>query len=204
MMQRARAVGVQVMMLTVDGITGGNRERDIRTGFSIPFHLTIPGMLQFAMKPRWMLDHATHARFSLPQLENHVDIDAGTKSIGRYFTEMLDPSMNWDDVAEMVKIWGGHFCLKEIMSSDDAKRAIDFGYYPFKPWWPTTRRSARAFRSACGSRRYRGQSARRYDGWRNSARDSRPESTFDRSYELKRSASVDTICTHLQRWPAWC
>ena len=33
--------GVEVMMLTVDSITGGNRERDLRTGFSIPFRLTL-------------------------------------------------------------------------------------------------------------------------------------------------------------------
>jgi len=26
-------------------------------------------------------------------------------SIGWYFSEMLDPLMNWDDVAEMVKLW---------------------------------------------------------------------------------------------------
>ena len=38
-------------MLTVDSITGGNRERDLRTGFSIPFRLTLGGMLQFAIKP---------------------------------------------------------------------------------------------------------------------------------------------------------
>src|SRR5207253_2536360 len=30
-------------MLTVDSITGGNRERDLRTGFSIPFSLTLAG-----------------------------------------------------------------------------------------------------------------------------------------------------------------
>jgi len=38
-----------MMMLTVDSITGGNRERDLRTGFSIPFKLTFAGMLQFAI-----------------------------------------------------------------------------------------------------------------------------------------------------------
>ena len=51
MMQRAKEAGVNVMMLTVDSITGGNRERDLRTGFSIPFRLTFGGMLQFAIKP---------------------------------------------------------------------------------------------------------------------------------------------------------
>ena len=37
-------------------------------------------------------------------------------SIGDYFTGMLDPSMNWDDVAEMVRHWNGQFCLKGVMS----------------------------------------------------------------------------------------
>ena len=41
MLQRAKDAGVEVMMLTVDSITGGNRERDLRTGFSIPFKLTL-------------------------------------------------------------------------------------------------------------------------------------------------------------------
>src|SRR5690242_21940265 len=50
-----------------------------------------------------------------------------TISIGRYFTEMLDPSMDWKYVAEMVKEWDGQFCLKGLMSVEDARRAIDIG-----------------------------------------------------------------------------
>jgi len=48
-------------------------------------------------------------------------------SIGRYFTEMLDPSLDWKYVAEMVKEWGGQFCLKGLMSVEDARRAVDIG-----------------------------------------------------------------------------
>ena len=127
MIQRAKKAGVNVMMLTVDSITGGNRERDLRTGFSIPFRLTLGGMLQFAIKPMWAINYLAHERFSLPQLDEHVDMSGGAMSIGRYFTEMLDPSMNWNDVAEMVRVWNGQFCLKGIMSVADAKRAVDIG-----------------------------------------------------------------------------
>ena len=127
MLERAKRAGVDVMMLTVDSITGGNRERDLRTGFSIPFRLTLAGMLQFALKPRWGLNYVTHERFRLPQLEDHVDMSGGPVSIGRYFTEMLDPSMNWNDVAAMVRDWNGQFCLKGLMSVADAKRAADIG-----------------------------------------------------------------------------
>ena len=127
MMEEAKDAGVEVMMLTVDSITGGNRERDLRTGFSIPFRLTLGGMIQFAIKPMWGLNYVTHESFKLPQLDSHVDMSGGAVSIGRYFTEMLDPSMDWKDVEEMVKLWDGQFCLKGVMSVEDAKKAVDIG-----------------------------------------------------------------------------
>ncbi|MGB1091914.1 MAG: alpha-hydroxy acid oxidase [Oceanobacter sp.] len=127
MMQRAKEAGIEVMMLTVDSITGGNRERDKRSGFSIPFRLTPAAMMQFAIKPQWGLNYLLHESFSLPQLDAHLDMGNSTMSIGNYFTEMLDPSMNWDDVKEMVEFWGGQFCLKGVMSVEDAKRAVKIG-----------------------------------------------------------------------------
>lgn len=127
MLERAKTAGVQIMMLTVDSITGGNRERDLRTGFAIPFRLTLGGALEFVMKPRWAIDYFTHEKFRLPQLDEHIQFDSGASSIGAYFTDMLDPTMSWKDIAEMVKQWGGQFCLKGVMSIEDARRAIDIG-----------------------------------------------------------------------------
>jgi L-lactate dehydrogenase (cytochrome) len=127
MIQRAKEAGVEVMMLTVDSIVGGNRERDLRTGFSIPFRLTLGGMLQFMMKPMWGINYVTHESFKLPQLDEHVDLSGGAMSIGRYLTEMLDPSISWDDVAEMVQAWNGQFCLKGVMSVADANRSAEIG-----------------------------------------------------------------------------
>ncbi|MGD1870717.1 MAG: alpha-hydroxy acid oxidase [Neomegalonema sp.] len=127
MLSRAKDSGVDVMMLTVDTITGGNRERDLRTGFSIPMRLTLGGMAQFALKPAWGVNYMLHEKFRLPQLEEHVDMSEGAVSIGKYFSEMLDQSMDWDDVAEMVRQWDGQFCLKGVMSVEDARRAVDIG-----------------------------------------------------------------------------
>jgi len=127
MLQKAKEIGIDIMMLTVDTITGGNRERDLRTGFSIPFQLTPASLLQSILKPKWGVNYITHEKFTLPQLDSHVDMSGGAMSIGKYFTEMLDPSMAWDDVAEMVKFWDGEFCLKGIMSVEDARKAVDIG-----------------------------------------------------------------------------
>ena len=104
MLQRAKDAGVEIMMLTVDSITGGNRERDLRTGFSIPFKFSLGGMLQFALKPMWGLNYVTHEPFHLPQLEKHVDMGKDAMSIGRYFTEMLDPSHKSQDMAQSAPV----------------------------------------------------------------------------------------------------
>jgi L-lactate dehydrogenase (cytochrome) len=127
MLERAKSAGVHIMMLTVDSITGGNRERDLRTGFSIPLRLNLQGITQFAIRPKWAIDYFTHEKFRLPQLEDHIDMAGGATSIGDYFTNMLDQSMNWRDVADMVKHWDDKFCLKGIMSVADARKAVDIG-----------------------------------------------------------------------------
>lgn len=127
MMARAKEAGVNAMMLTVDSSTGGNRERDKRTGFSIPFRLNASGIAQFVLKPAWGINYLTHGSFALPQLDEHVKMGSGAMSIGRYFTEMLDQSMSWADVETMVEEWGRPFCLKGVMSVEDAKRAAAIG-----------------------------------------------------------------------------
>ena len=127
MLDSAKDAGVDIMMLTVDTITGGNRERDLRTGFSIPLKLSPRGILDFVIKPSWGINYLTKGKFTLPQLDDFVDMSKGSISIGKYFTEMLDHTLNWKDVEEMVKLWDGQFCLKGIMSVEDAKKAVDIG-----------------------------------------------------------------------------
>ena len=150
MLQRAKEAGVDVMMLTVDSITGGNRERDLRTGFSIPFKLTLGGMFQFAIKPMWGLNYLSHEQFELPQLDSHVDMGDGAMSIARYFTEMLDPSMNWDDVAEMVRTLERSILSKGYYDRRRCQTRCRAGlhrHHIVQPWRSAARRLARRIRS---------------------------------------------------------
>ena len=128
MLERAKAAKFDVLALTVDTITGGNRERDLRTGFVIPPRFTFNSLLEFVLKPYWGINYVTSPKFELPHLQDYVG--AGTSamtSIGDYFTNMLDQSMNWKDAEDLGKKWGGHFALKGVVSVEDAKRAIDIG-----------------------------------------------------------------------------
>ena len=128
MIDRCKAAKFEALALTVDTIVGGNRERDLHTGFTSPPKLTLKSLMSFATHPNWAFNHYTHPRFELSQLTNWIP--QGSKvslSIQDYFTKMLDQSMDWKAAEEINKYWGGQFALKGIMSVDDAKRAVDIG-----------------------------------------------------------------------------
>ena len=128
LLDRAKNSNFDVLALTVDTITGGNRERDLRTGFTIPPKLTLQSMLEFALKPSWFLNHITSSPFELPHLKNYVKEGTNTvTSIGEYFSTMLDQNMSWKDAEDLNSKWGGQFALKGIMSVEDAKKAVDIG-----------------------------------------------------------------------------
>ena len=128
LLERAKAAKFDVLALTVDTITGGNRERDLRTGFTIPPKLTAASMLSFAMHPMWGINYLTKPKFRLPHLEDYISSGTNVNtSIGSYFSNMLDQSMNWKDAEKLCAQWGGHFALKGVMSVEDAKRAVDIG-----------------------------------------------------------------------------
>jgi len=128
MLDMARAARFDILTLTVDTITGGNRERDIHTGFTSPPRLTPSSFLQFSLKPHWALNFLLREKFELSQLKDHVGQGSNIAiSVGDYFSTMLDQSMSWDDAADLKTKWGGRFCLKGVMSVGDARRAVDMG-----------------------------------------------------------------------------
>ena len=128
MIDRCKEANFNGLALTVDTIVGGNRERDLHTGFTSPPKLTLKSLLSFALHPNWAFNHYTHSRFELSQLKDWIP--EGSKvslSIQDYFTKMLDQTMDWKAAEEINKYWGKQFALKGIMSVEDAKRAIDIG-----------------------------------------------------------------------------
>jgi len=128
MIEKCKETNIDAIALTVDTITGGNRERDLKTGFTSPPKLTIKSFLSFLFAPRWSLNYLFRKKFDLPFLSEYVKEGTDIKiSVSDYFTNMLDQDLNWKDAENIKKKWGGTFCLKGIMSKDDAKKAIDIG-----------------------------------------------------------------------------
>ena len=128
MLTRAKAAGFDALALTVDTAAGGNRERDLRTGFTSPPRITPSSFLSYATHPRWVLDYLLRERFELANLKDHVPPARSSRARSATIsTSCSTRLLDWKKAEALRAHWGGTFCLKGIMSVADAKRAVDIG-----------------------------------------------------------------------------
>ena len=128
MIERCKQSGFDALALTVDTIVGGNRERDLVTGFTSPPRLTPRSVLSFATHPAWTANYLFREPFELSNLKDHIPEGSNVSvSVSDYFSSMLDQSMDWEAAADIRERWGGPFCLKGVMSVEDARRAVEIG-----------------------------------------------------------------------------
>ncbi|MFK8018635.1 MAG: alpha-hydroxy acid oxidase [Pseudomonadales bacterium] len=126
--ERCKAAGYSAMCLTVDTMLAGNREREKKYGLTVPPTLSPSNLLSFATSFEWLLGLLQDSDFRLANVSHRVDaIGSGTMALIDYVNSQFDRSVNWDDVAWLVELWGGPFAIKGLQSAADAKRAVDVG-----------------------------------------------------------------------------
>ena len=126
--ERCKRAKFTSLCLTIDTIVAGNRERDLRTGMTMPPKFTPSNLLSFAMRPRWVYNYFTHKGFKLANLEGKTE--KGSKeslSVIDYINSQFDTNLCWEDAQKAVEAWEGPFAIKGVMSIEDAKRAVDIG-----------------------------------------------------------------------------
>ena len=123
--ERAQAAGYQALVLTVDNQVLGQRERDLRNGFTIPPRLTLRSGLDAWRGVPWLI---RMARGGTITLANYVtDERKDILSLAKHINDLLDPTLCWRDVAWLREIWSGPLILKGILHPDEARTAIDHG-----------------------------------------------------------------------------
>jgi isopentenyl diphosphate isomerase/L-lactate dehydrogenase-like FMN-dependent dehydrogenase len=101
LMEEASASGFGAILLTVDAPRAGRRERDFRTGFEVPPDVTVP---------------AVQAATGGTEAMSPAEIFA-----------LVDPTLDWDDLAALVEGCSLPVILKGVMTEEDARLAVDAG-----------------------------------------------------------------------------
>lgn len=125
---RCKDAGYDGLALTVDTQVAGNRERDRRSGLSLPPRLTSRSIASFALHPVWSLSALSGAKFDLANVSHRVDaLGKGPMSLFDYIGSQFDPSVTWRDVERLAADWNGPLAIKGVMTPEDAKRSVDRG-----------------------------------------------------------------------------
>ncbi len=127
MIDRATAVGVSTMFLTVDLPYRGQRHADIKNGLTVPPKLTMRNAWDVVTKPRWVSSVLMSKRKSFGNLESYLGKSVGTLKQGSWATANSDQSLNWRDLDWIRERWKGKLVLKGILDVEDAKRAASEG-----------------------------------------------------------------------------
>ena len=124
---RAKAARCSALVLTLDLQILAQRNKDIRNGLTAPPRLTLPNIVDIAMKPRWWLGMLGTKHRTFRNIVGHAPGVKDTRDLASWTNEQFDPTLNWDDVKRIKDEWGGKLVLKGIMDPEDAELAAASG-----------------------------------------------------------------------------
>ena len=128
LVEQAAATGFGALILTVDTPVAGNRERDLRSGMTMPPRFSLGSLASFAAHPRWAAGALRNRGFRLANVADHVgDLGADGTSVIDYVNRQFDRSASWDDVAWLRARWHGPLVVKGLLMPDDCAHAVAAG-----------------------------------------------------------------------------
>lgn len=126
MLNRARAAGFKVLVLTVDVPVASRRERQVRSGLTTPPKLTPRLLAQIACRPAWALGMARRGMPRMRMIDSYADDLKGLPSTS-HAGYMLRTSPDWDYLRWLRDAWDGPMAVKGVMRAQDAKALEDEG-----------------------------------------------------------------------------
>ncbi|PLP59283.1 alpha-hydroxy-acid oxidizing enzyme [Mesorhizobium loti] len=127
LIDRAKAARCSALVLTLDLQILAQRHKDVRNGLSAPPRLTLPNLIDMAIRPGWCFGMLGTRRRTFRNIVGHVKGVGDLASLSSWTNEQFDPSLSWDDVEWIRQRWGGKLILKGILDKEDAVLAAKTG-----------------------------------------------------------------------------
>ena len=124
---RAKAAKCSAIVITLDLQILGQRHKDLKNGLTAPPKFTIPTMIDLATKWTWGLQMLQTKRRFFGNIVGHAKGVSDPSSLADWTADAFDQSLDWNRVAELMKMWDGPVILKGILDVEDAKKAADLG-----------------------------------------------------------------------------
>ncbi len=130
LLDRTRAAGCSLLVLTVDMPVPSTRYRDFRSGFSGGSELSrlIRQAVQGLCAPRWLYNVGLRGRpHTLGNLRSVLGNRSGLKDCVGWIAQNFDPSVSWRDLQWIRNRWPGPLIIKGVLDVDDARECAALG-----------------------------------------------------------------------------
>jgi isopentenyl diphosphate isomerase/L-lactate dehydrogenase-like FMN-dependent dehydrogenase len=129
LIDKARASGYRVLLLTFDTPVVGQRERDLRNGMALPPRVTWANATDMLRRGPWIWGQLRGPGVALPNIAGHQGAQATKGGFGPagYLKDLFNAEASWDDVGWVKERFGGPVGVKGVLTAADARRARDAG-----------------------------------------------------------------------------
>ena len=126
---RVGDAGYENLVVTVDVPVSGNRENNVRNGYSSPLRPTMKLAIDALTHPRWLIE--TVARTLLVEGMPYFENGARSRRVPVFSANaersLTRDSLDWADIEWIRKRWKGRMLIKGILTTADARRARESG-----------------------------------------------------------------------------
>ena len=130
LIERVARAGFATLVVTVDSQVAGNRENNIRAGFSTPLRPTLRLAFDGITHPRWLCGTflRTLARHGMPHFENNFATRGAPILSSTVLRDYSDRGhLHWEHWRLVRRMWKGTLVIKGILDKADARLARDAG-----------------------------------------------------------------------------
>ncbi len=130
LVERAKNAGFEALVVTVDGPVAGNREYNIRNGYTVPFSYTRKNTTAVMVKPGWFFGVLMRYWLTtgMPRRENYpTELKERFTQVSSAESKTRNDSLSWKDLLVLRDMWPGKLVVKGILTPKDAALAIEHG-----------------------------------------------------------------------------
>jgi L-lactate dehydrogenase (cytochrome) len=127
LIQRAKAIGAEALVVTVDVPLNGKRYRDHRNGMSIPPKVTVSNALEAVRHLDWTLAVMRPPAIGFRNLVGEIQGDNAVSHqefVAKYLANL---TLTWESIEDVRRQWDGPLYIKGILTPEDAQRARNVG-----------------------------------------------------------------------------
>jgi L-lactate dehydrogenase (cytochrome) len=126
-LNRAQAVGNEILVILADVPTFGYRPRDVRNGLAMPPKMSVKNILEVFKKPHWATQTLIHGQPAFKTLEPYMPKGLNLKKLGEFMDATFSGRLNEERIASIRDQWKGKLVIKGVVSEEDTKKAIQLG-----------------------------------------------------------------------------